>query len=466
MKKHMRTIFMVGGLLFSQAVAVYALTDQLFDGLGAEKFFDTPNPSGLIARLKDSDKDREDILPVLYGHCFVDRSMSFPNGIIRLREVVLEEAKLSGNSLFRIVADTGSDMLRLNTLEWMATQPELTNNESVRNWADVMIEHLAVDMDPNILIRATQASLSLPPPYGDRATLFINTVMRTLEYVKGLSSENKLVEIRSILDKLERVIDEKKFRAALSEEDYERIANEALDVLWPLTSQDIILYERTSWALRKFNTRTINEKFYSRATDEAQLNPPNMYTTLDGQAVFFNHPDYFRSRVREDCEKLLNECTYSFENPPAQKEPGSCGRRSEFLLRLAASYGDHDLVDRAARHVNKWYHEIASKAFRDFPRRGDGGMPDLPLAKTTLRSLSDAAEKFAFFNNGSYPKNIQDLTQPSRPYLSNDCCGKEIEGFSYICEFSSGGYAFTATSTGGDPARKISVTTGGVLREE
>jgi len=118
------------------------------------------------------------------------------------------------------------------------------------------------------------------------------------------------------------------------------------------------------------------EKFYLRATDETKWGRGGVQAQW---VIFANHPEYLRAQARKDCESILNQwrCSFAARNgtehpPPMPDGAGAFFGRNEFLLKLAACYGDHDLVDRAARHENLWYLELARRASESFPR----GRPD------------------------------------------------------------------------------------------
>jgi prepilin-type N-terminal cleavage/methylation domain-containing protein len=68
------------------------------------------------------------------------------------------------------------------------------------------------------------------------------------------------------------------------------------------------------------------------------------------------------------------------------------------------------------------------------------------LAKSTLRSLSTAAETYATAKDGSYPTDITDLTTADPPYLQRAYCDETpgIAGYTYKCTFDAGYYSFTA----------------------
>ncbi len=87
------------------------------------------------------------------------------------------------------------------------------------------------------------------------------------------------------------------------------------------------------------------------------------------------------------------------------------------------------------------------------------------LAKSTLRTLSTAAETYATANSGNYPSAITDLTQATPPYLNRAYCGSTVSGFAYSCTLASSGYTFTATPTavGTSGTKAYTMTTGGVL---
>ncbi len=87
------------------------------------------------------------------------------------------------------------------------------------------------------------------------------------------------------------------------------------------------------------------------------------------------------------------------------------------------------------------------------------------LAKSTLRSMSTAAETYGTANNGSYPAAISLLTTATPPYLNATYCDTTVSGFGFTCSMSTGGYSFTANVanqnvTGTDT---YTMTTGGIL---
>lgn len=87
------------------------------------------------------------------------------------------------------------------------------------------------------------------------------------------------------------------------------------------------------------------------------------------------------------------------------------------------------------------------------------------LAKSTLKTVSTAAETYATVNKGIYPKNIKDLLNASPAYLNKNYCDKEINGFKYICKFSNMDYEIIAKPvqlriTG---STVFKIATGGIL---
>lgn len=87
------------------------------------------------------------------------------------------------------------------------------------------------------------------------------------------------------------------------------------------------------------------------------------------------------------------------------------------------------------------------------------------LAKSTLRSLSTAAETFATASNGDYPGDIASLTGPTPPYINKAYCDTTVSGFEYTCAFNVGSYTFTAdpVTPGTTGTTAYTITTGGVL---
>ena len=85
-------------------------------------------------------------------------------------------------------------------------------------------------------------------------------------------------------------------------------------------------------------------------------------------------------------------------------------------------------------------------------------------AKATVRSLSTAAEVFSTSNSGVYPANLAELTQfiASAPSY---CPAQTVQGFTYACTYTAGGYTFVATPVTVGVTGNITYTasTGGVL---
>ncbi len=67
------------------------------------------------------------------------------------------------------------------------------------------------------------------------------------------------------------------------------------------------------------------------------------------------------------------------------------------------------------------------------------------LAKSTLRTLSTAAETYATANTGDYPDAETDLTNDTPPYINKAYCDSTVSGFEYTCDWGTAGYTFTAT---------------------
>jgi prepilin-type N-terminal cleavage/methylation domain-containing protein len=87
------------------------------------------------------------------------------------------------------------------------------------------------------------------------------------------------------------------------------------------------------------------------------------------------------------------------------------------------------------------------------------------LAKTTLRTLSTAAETFAVVNGGLYPDSEAALTGVTPPYLNRAYCGQKVSGFNFNCTWGTEGYLLTAepASFGISGTATYSVTTGGIV---
>ena len=94
------------------------------------------------------------------------------------------------------------------------------------------------------------------------------------------------------------------------------------------------------------------------------------------------------------------------------------------------------------------------------------------LAKSTIRSISTAAETFATAQTGNYPTQMADLTATvgtTPPYLNKDyVADSPVAGFSYYTTFVTGGYTVTAhpVGLGTTGTTTFTITTGGILTGE
>ncbi|MFA5089712.1 MAG: type II secretion system protein [Candidatus Omnitrophota bacterium] len=97
---------------------------------------------------------------------------------------------------------------------------------------------------------------------------------------------------------------------------------------------------------------------------------------------------------------------------------------------------------------------------------------NVSVAQVTLKNIATAAEKYSKDNNGTYPKDIGVLVNPSSMgspvYLSeNHCDGKVRNGYIFTCDFNpeAKGYNIFARPlncrTTGD--KSFTITTGGLF---
>ncbi len=122
------------------------------------------------------------------------------------------------------------------------------------------------------------------------------------------------------------------------------------------------------------------------------------------------------------------------------------------------SYSE-DKFDQAIDRADQVLNEIN----RDLQKVDPG--KQLAVAKTSLTTLSTAAEVFAQDHSGRYPLNANDLTDATPPYLTTMNCDKTVYGFTYSCYFEEKGYKFVATPAGANQNSLpiFLITTGGVL---
>ncbi len=86
-------------------------------------------------------------------------------------------------------------------------------------------------------------------------------------------------------------------------------------------------------------------------------------------------------------------------------------------------------------------------------------------AKTTIRTLSTAAETYGTTNNGNYPGDETSLFSATPKYINTTYCGQTISGFTYVCTMSNVGYTFAAypANVGTSGTTTYTIRTGGIL---
>lgn len=87
------------------------------------------------------------------------------------------------------------------------------------------------------------------------------------------------------------------------------------------------------------------------------------------------------------------------------------------------------------------------------------------IAKKTLSEMSQAAEKYAKENYGSFPITVQLMLDSTPPYLKINYCDQTMAGYIFSCATSINEYKFTATPVELDVTGSTiySVSTGGIL---
>ncbi len=85
-------------------------------------------------------------------------------------------------------------------------------------------------------------------------------------------------------------------------------------------------------------------------------------------------------------------------------------------------------------------------------------------AQAVLKTLATATEAYSA-ENGTYPSDIEALTNAPQPYLNEDPCFKINNGFMVECQLMSSGYVFTArpTTDGVSGSTTFTISTGGVF---
>jgi type IV pilus assembly protein PilA len=90
-------------------------------------------------------------------------------------------------------------------------------------------------------------------------------------------------------------------------------------------------------------------------------------------------------------------------------------------------------------------------------------------AKATVRTLSTSAETYATANSGLYPDTLARLllyVSSAGSYCTDDdATGTAVQGYTYVCNMTAGGYSFSATpvTLGTTGSITYTASTGGVL---
>lgn len=88
------------------------------------------------------------------------------------------------------------------------------------------------------------------------------------------------------------------------------------------------------------------------------------------------------------------------------------------------------------------------------------------LARSTLKTISNACESYAAVNFGQYPTAMADLMGIAPPYLNQDYTVAPRQGYNFACDnLAITGYSCTATPVACNRTgtKNFTITTGAVL---
>lgn len=84
-------------------------------------------------------------------------------------------------------------------------------------------------------------------------------------------------------------------------------------------------------------------------------------------------------------------------------------------------------------------------------------------AKTTLKTLSTAAETYGTANNGNYPTDETSLTNATPKFLNKAYCATTVAGFNFTCTWGTGGYTVIGAPVGTNTGTgTYTISSGGV----
>ena len=80
-------------------------------------------------------------------------------------------------------------------------------------------------------------------------------------------------------------------------------------------------------------------------------------------------------------------------------------------------------------------------------------VPEGVSAEAVLRSLATAANTFASYNQGKYPRDMKDLTQAMPPYLMVNYCDQTAGEYKITCSMGEDFFEFAAVPVEGASAQ-------------
>ena len=84
-------------------------------------------------------------------------------------------------------------------------------------------------------------------------------------------------------------------------------------------------------------------------------------------------------------------------------------------------------------------------------------------AQATLRTISTAMETFAAANNGTYPAQMSEMTDPVPPYVNEDYTAAARQGYNFTVPTWGASYCIQAAPAVEGQGRTYSIASGGVL---
>ncbi len=359
-------------------------------------------------------------MPAFFAHCYVRRSLHYPQGIISLRKAMREELLRGKGNLFELIRASGSTALLTGTLEWLlfnSGSPAIVTldsallrrtslygivqralafrveilapvakrdvEEHIRVWKDrrpgitpgagklvlaYVVRITEEEDDIRRLVRAAAVAVACPGVSEEQKTLVYKTLVRIVDAVRQARTEDTRKArglLRAFASFFRSRFKDAGARRILDGKQLAALSKRAISVFWPLTI-DKPLNEAAYAALAPLKTQPVARLLFDRAVDE------RTYGSYSFGSLNHHKPECLREEAKRCCSAALENWAVSYPRDDKGKRyhpvrGEGLYQRNRFLVTFMAYLEEYDLVKSALAHPNPRWRKIALQALGCHP---------------------------------------------------------------------------------------------------